>query len=136
MTMSNLPAINEMIGIFVAVVMALGLVTLLLYIRGTEAGLSRSKVRRAVIALWTTGVITVIALLALRSALGGPVAGGTPRTGFWIEDLPRAGLLILGAAVAVVIAAMIVLWHVLRDFQNPPVQSLEPDPGPSPDEPC
>lgn len=101
--MSDIP-VNEAIALFVAVLLALGLVTFLAYARMAQAGWPAARRRDVLISLWLLVFGLIALLLALRAFSGGPVVGGSATAGgVWLGLAPRQVAALLLAVVLVIV---------------------------------
>jgi len=122
----SIPA-NEAIAMFVAVLMALALVSYLAYGQMMQAGLPALRRRQVLVALWLLVGGLIALLLALRVLSGGPVIGGTPTTdGIWMGLAPRQIIALVGAILLLIIG-YVRLRSVLQ-----PLGSGEPASPPAP----
>ncbi len=131
--MTDIP-INEAIAMFVAVLMALGLVSFLAYAKMAQAGLPPRRRQQTLAAVWLLVLGLIALLLALRVLSGGPVIGGSPTAGgVWLGLQPRQVIALL-AAVALLIIGYMRLRAVLQPLEDeapsaasPPADSSTPD---------
>jgi hypothetical protein len=96
--------VNEALSMFVAVLMALALVSYLAYGRMAQAGLPPQRRRDVLVALWLLVCGLIALLLALRVASGGPALGGSPAAGgIWLGLEPRQVVALLTAIVLLIV---------------------------------
>jgi len=124
--MTDIP-INEAIAMFVAVLMALGLVSFLAYAKMAQAGLPPRRRQQTLGAVWLLVLGLIALLLALRVLSGGPVIGGSPTGGgVWLGLQPRQVIALLAA-----VALLIIGYMRLRVVLQPPADEA-PFVGPPP----
>lgn len=122
--------LNELVALAVALALALGLLSLLLWARGLSAGMPRSRVRRALLSLWLIIVGLMALLVAVRGVLGTPLIGGSYAEGqVWLADITGPQWILLGLVAAVVLAAAVWLRRLLRPFMLAPAPPTEPTPS-------
>lgn len=136
--MDALPSIPELIGLFVAVALALGFVSYLLYIRGMEAGMSRRRVRRTLVAVWLVVFGLLAALLGLRVLVGTPLVAGSPTEGLVsVAHMTPAKWVLTALAVVLVATGAWWLRRTVQAFETrPPLALVETDPSPDADDKC
>lgn len=115
---SSLPSIPEIIGLFVAVVLALAFVSYLLYAKGRDIGLPRQRITRSLIAIWAVTLCLLALLFGLRALIGTPVIEGTPSTGgISIAQMTPAKWALVALAAALVVGASLWLRGVIEQFE-------------------
>lgn len=120
--MDSLPPVPEIIGLFVAIILALIFMSYMLYAKGRDAGLPRQRVTRMVVGVWVMMFAMLAMLFGLRALIGTPIVEGSPSTGgISIAHMTTAKWIMVAVAAALVAAAS--LW--LRGV----VQQLEPKPS-------
>jgi hypothetical protein len=119
--MDSLPQPNELIGLFVAIAAALAFVSYLLFAKGMEAGLSRRRVYRTLVAVW----IVVLGLLALlfgvRALVGTPlVSGGPAEGGLSLAQMTPAKWALTALAIVLVCVGGSWLRRTVQAFERVP----------------
>lgn len=112
--------LSEIIGLVVALLLALGLLSLLLVARGSAAGLPPRAIHQTLISVWLMVLAVVGLLFGLRAVLGVDVVAGSPSEGFVpSKTLPSWGWGLIGFAAAVLVAAGWWLRRLLQPFTAP-----------------
>ena len=128
--MSVLQPLNELVGLLVAIVLALGLVSLLLHIKGADAGLPRRQVRRTILAVWGAVLVGTAALLALRYSIGTPLFSGSWAEGSSVRATSLPPLRWAEVGLALVVLSGCLLWALRA------VRSLSAAGPPAPEPPA
>lgn len=119
--------LSEIAGLAVALLLALGLVSLMVWARGMSAGLPRRVIRHALLSVWVLVLALVAMLFGLRAVLGVGVLSGSPTEGIVAaESLPGWGWAVVVLAVAVVIVVAWWLRRILRPFTQPEASGVLP----------
>ena len=118
--MQTAASLSETIALVVALFLALGLVSLMVWARGMSAGLPRPAVRRALLSVWVLVLALVALLFGLRAVLGVGVLSGSPTEGLSAaEHLPAWGWTIVLLAAALIVLVAWWLSRILRPFTQP-----------------
>ncbi len=127
--------VNEAIAMFVAVLLALGLVSFLAYGRMMQAGLSAPRCQQVLVSLWLLVLGLIALLVALRVVSGGPVIGGSPTAGgVWLGLEPHQ-VIALVAAIVLLIIGYARIRGILQPLESgePPRPPEPPDDSPEAD---
>ena len=118
--MSSSSPLSELVGSVVAIVLALALISYMLYARGAGLGQPRAKVRRAVAALWLAVAMATAALVGVRYLIGGPLVDAAPGAG-WVRVTPLSSFEWFGVAAAIAIMLGCLIWAVtaMRSVTGP-----------------
>lgn len=117
-----MPPLNELIGMIVAIALALGLLSLLVYARAVSADWPRRRIVRLLLSLWLLVLGVIVLLVGLRGLLGAPLISGSVggarenAESLTIQHLGPVQISILVVAVALVAGALIWLRHLLRSL--------------------
>lgn len=120
--------VPEAMGMFVAVVLALSLVSFLAYAKMTQGGVPPGRKRQALVSLWLIVFGLIALLFALQVVGGGPTIGRKPGGGIWLGLEPRQVV-----AMLVAIVLLVVGYAGVRKVLGP-LEAAGP-PGPPPAEP-
>jgi len=118
-------SVPEAIGLAVAILMALGLVSLLAHAKMMEGGFDARRRRHVLISLWLLVFGLIALLVALRALSGGPAIGGSPTTGLWLGLQPRQ-VAVLVIALALVMVGVVGLRRILTPLQAAPPAAPAP----------
>lgn len=111
---------TEAIALFVAVLLALGLVSLLASCKMAERGLSLKQRRNLLVGLWLY-VIGWIGLLLFLRQFSGPIIGGVPAAGnMWIATQSPRQWIVLVVAGILLISFYWGLRRLLKPLANLP----------------
>lgn len=99
---------NELVALALALVLGLGLVSVLLHVRALAAGLARRRAWSLLGQFWAATLVALAVLCATRVHLGQALVGGSPSAGWYATPLrPGQGVVLAGAAVTLLAC---VLW--------------------------
>lgn len=134
--MESLPSVPEIVGLFVAVSLALGFISYMLYAKGRDVGLPRRRVTRTLVAVWAVTLCLLAMLFCLRALIGTPVIAGSPSAGgISVAQMTPAKWALVALAAALVIAVSIWLRGVVQQFEpRPDITVLSPQAEPPGDE--
>ena len=129
-------SVAEGIAMFVAVAMAMALVSYLLYGRMVQSGLAPQRRREVLLSLWLLVLGLIALLFALRELSGGPVVGGYPAAGgIWLGLQPRQ-LVAMGLAIVLLIFGYMRIRKILQviEAEEEPVVLRSETAASAPDE--
>lgn len=136
MNLTDAP-LNELIGLAVAVAIALGLLSLLLWAKGLSAGLPRRRVRSALLSLWLIVFGLVALLVVLRTMIGSPIVTGSyAEGGVSLATLTALQWVLVIASAALVIGAAIWTRRLLTPFMGRDLSTMPPPEPASSDNSC
>ncbi|NPV45402.1 MAG: hypothetical protein HPY69_00480 [Armatimonadetes bacterium] len=106
---------NELVALALALLLGLGLVSVLLHVRALATGLSRRRAWLLLGQFWAAATLALVVLLATRIHLGHALVGGSPSTGWYATSLnPSQGAALAGAAVALLVCGLWIMRTVAQ----------------------
>ena len=105
--MDWIAAHSENLGLTVAVILGLALISGLVLVKGRDAGLTPGHLYRQLAQVWIALLLALATLLGVRALLGGPVVSG-PAQELRLSALSTPQLVLLVGGLLVVVAC--VLW--------------------------
>lgn len=128
--MDSLPSVREIIGLFVAVIFALGFVSYMLYAKGRDMGLPRPRITRTLVGVWAVTLGMLAMLFGIRALIGTPLIEGTPSSGgIAIAQMTPVKWALVAVAAALVVGVSLWLRGVIQQFEpKAGVAMLNPQP--------